>query len=137
MLYGNKEEVIKLYREALYKTLFAAWDVVKPSAANTAAQLTLTQLANDALEFVSDDINVTPSHYPLHGVPELKKLPITILEAIVELYGKPILPKKQALILKSLRANMELPFNSIPRTKKDLQYKYPELFPAKRQPKKR
>jgi hypothetical protein len=136
MLYGDKQEVIELYREALYKAVFLAWDVVKPSVCNTVAQESLKVIANKAIDEECSNLNVTHSLYPLHGKPD-PKLPNSLLDAVCAAYGKPVLDRKRADILRVLKANVELAFNSIPRTKKDLQNKHPDLFPKKRQRKKR
>jgi hypothetical protein len=130
MLYGRQEDVDDLVQKALYTAMFFAWDVSKPSPANTEAQGYLVTLADQILK--SFPMKVTPSELPLHGCPNIPKYVTNTIELVVLAYGKPVLEKKQNTLKTVFKAQLELAFNSVPKFKKDLVKKYPELFPSKR-----
>jgi hypothetical protein len=128
MLYGDKQQVQLMIKEALYSAAFFAWDVVKPSPSNTAAQEELKCIIDAALEDV--DVTVVPCEYPLHGKLDINKLAGEVIPKLCATYGKQVLTKKQKTLTSVFKARLELSFNSVPRTKGELKKKHPELFPV-------
>lgn len=130
MLYGNKDEVTAKVREALCAACFFAWDVVKESPTNIAAQETLKYFVE--LVLVDLELPVVESELPLHGTINSCKLALVVIPKLCDAYENVVLGKKRIRLAKTFAAKLDFLLNSIPKNKSELKQRYPELFPAKR-----
>lgn len=130
MLYGDRDEVIAKVREALRVACYFAWDVVKESTANTAAQERLKYFVE--LVLVDLELPVVESELPLHGTINSCKLALVVIPKLCDVYENGVLGKKRIRLAKTFSAKLDFLLNSIPKTKTELKQRYPELFPAKR-----